>query len=142
MLTLILLAAIVIGLIIWTCKSYWDAHEVAFYLTIIFSGVFIIVCLTLCNRGKRFDLVKEEYGNLKMQVEEYNSLPDSCKLVTFEYDIRKGVLSMNDKISRHKVMSKSIWRGLWFSEEIGRLDKLHIIGKADTRESEQPTAKK
>lgn len=141
MLTLILLAAIIIGLIIWACNSDWDVQEAAICTSIVVGVIFIIVCLTLCNRGKRFDLVKEEYGNLKMQVEEYNSLPDSCKLVTFEYDIRKDVLAMNNKISRHEVMSKSIWRGLWFSEEIGRLDKLHVIAKADTREPEQSTEK-
>ena len=140
MLTLILLAAIVVGLIVWACKSDWEEQEVAICASIVFGIVFIIVCLTLCNRGKRFDYVKETYANLKTQVEEYNSLPDSCKLVTFEYDIRKDVLEMNNKISRHEVMSKSIWKGLWFSEEIGRLDKLHILGKADTRESEQTTA--
>lgn len=141
MLTIILLAAITIGCIIWSCKSDWDVQDVAIAFAIVMCLSLSIVLLTLCNRGKRFEYAKQEYLNLKTQVEEYNSLPDSCKLVTFEYDIRKDVLAMNNKISRHAVMHKSIWKGPWFSEEIGQLPKLHIVAKTNNDIIQQETEK-
>jgi hypothetical protein len=53
-------------------------------------------------------------------------MPDSCKIVSFEYDIREDVLKMNNIVSNHKVMSKSPWVSVWHSKEIGKLEKLKI----------------
>jgi len=86
-----------------------------------------IVCLlTLININNRFEEEKEHYANLKMQVEDYNALPDSCKNVSFEYDIREDVLRMNNDISDHKVMSRSPWVNIWYCKDIGKLEKLQI----------------
>lgn len=94
----------------------------------------VISLLTLINIGKRFEEEKENYLNLKMQVEDYNALPDSCKNISFEYDIREDVLRMNNAISRHKVMSRSLWANLWHSKEIGDLEKLRVYGPRERRE--------
>ena len=94
-----------------------------------------VVCLlTLININKRFEEEKEHYANLKMQVEDYNTLPDSCKNISFEYDIREDVLRMNNSISNHKVMSRSPWVNLWHSKEIGDLEKLRVYGPRERRE--------
>ena len=131
MLTIILMVLAAAGCIVWAVKSDWDIEEVAIALAIVMCICVIVTLLTLCNRGKRFDYTIEKYNNLKAQVEDYNSLPDSAKLISLEYDIRDDVLDMNNTISKHEVMSQSIWKGLWFSEEVGNLPKLHIIGKND-----------
>ena len=93
---------------------------------LLFSAAAVVCLLTLINIGKRFEEEKENYTNLKMQVEDYNALPDSYKNVSFEYDIRKDVLIMNNNISSHKVMSRSPWTNLWHSREIGNLEKLTV----------------
>lgn len=89
----------------------------------------IILLLSLININSRFQVEIEEYNNLKAQIEAYNALPDSCKDVSFEFDLRRDVIAMNNKISKHKVMSKSGWSNLWNSEEIGSLEKLNIYEK-------------
>lgn len=145
MLTLILLGLAAAGCIVWAVKSDWDSKEVAIILAIVMCIIIVITLLTLCNRGKRFDYTIEKYNNIKAQVEDYNSLPDSAKLISLEYDIREDVLDMNNTISKHNVMSQSIWKGLWFSEEVGNLPKLHIIRKSDnemTQATELPTDQK
>jgi len=129
MLTLILLAAIFAVCVIWERKAGYQNEDLAFGTAIFFGLALAITVLTLCNKGKRFERTKEEYRNLEMQVAEYNTLPDSVKIMSLEYDIRKDVLEMNNTISKHKVMSKSLWIGPWNSEEIGRLPKLHIVSK-------------
>ena len=129
MLTLILLGLASVGCIVWAVKSDWDIEEFAIGLAVVMCLSFVITVLTLCNRGKRFENTIEQYKNLKTQVEDYNSLPDSAKLISLEYDIREDVLAMNNTISKHKVMHESIWKGLWYSEEVGNLPKLHLIGK-------------
>lgn len=86
----------------------------------------IILLLSLINISSRFQVEIEEYNNLKAQIEAYNTLPDSCKDVSFEFDLRRDVIEMNNKISKHKVMSKSGWSNLWNSEEIGDLPKLEL----------------
>ena len=137
MLTLILLGLASAGCIVWAVKSDWDIEEFAIGLAVVMCLSFVITVLTLCNRGKRFENTIEQYKNIKTQVEDYNSLPDSAKLISLEYDIREDVLAMNNTISKHEVMSQSIWKGLWYSEEVGNLPKLHLIGK---NENELPQA--
>ena len=101
---------------------------------LLFSAAAVVCLLTLINIGKRFEEEKEHYANLKMQVEDYNALPDSCKNISFEYDIREDVLRMNNNISNHKVMSRSPWLNLWRSKEIGNLEKLRVYGPRECRE--------
>lgn len=128
MLTFIILSVIVAGFALWAIFDEWNRE-----ISSIFGGVFLFVlilcAISLCNRGNRFENIKEQYTNIKMQVDDYNNLPDSLKNVSFEYDLRNNVVEMNNTVSEHKVMSKSIWTGPWYSEEVGILEKLHISPK-------------
>ncbi len=128
MFTFIILSVIVAICILWFIFDAWY-DEVAVLIGCIAFFILLILTVSLCNRNKRFDNIKEQYENIKMQVDDYNNLPDSIKNVSFEYDMRKNVIKMNDVISEHKVMSKSIWTGPWYSEEVGNLEKLHLIMK-------------
>lgn len=117
------------------CFWYGIKKEIDFISVcgFLFSAAAVVCLLTLINIGKRFEEEKEHYTNLKMQVEDYNALPDSCKNVSFEYDIRKDVLRMNNNISNHKVMSRSPWLNVWHSKEIGDLEKLRVYGPREGR---------
>lgn len=94
------------------------------------SSLCLVFCaLTLININSRFQVTIEKYNNLKEEIEEYNSLTDSCKNVSFEFDtIKRNAVRMNNTISKHSVMSKSAWVNLWYSEKIGNLEKLNING--------------
>lgn len=101
-------------------------------LTCITGAALFFIAVSFINIGRKFDLEIEEYENLRMQVEEYNSLSDSTmavlavKVPSLEYDIRKEVIRVNNRISQHKVMSGSIWVGPWYSEKVGSLEKLRL----------------
>ena len=89
----------------------------------------IAIYTSLVNIGKEFEYTIEKYDNLKTLVEEYNETVDSTGYPELEYDIRKQVVDMNNEISEHKVMRKSIWKGPWYSKEIGALPKLSVKRK-------------
>lgn len=116
---------------LWYGIKKWA--EFATVFGVLSCAAAIICLLTLININKRFEEGKENYLNLKAQVDDYNALPDSCKNVSFEYDIRHDVLRMNNEISRHKVMSRSPWTNLWHSREIGDLEKLRVYGPQEQR---------
>jgi hypothetical protein len=128
MLTLVILLATSV-----TCIVLGYIYDNGFVGFIGFCAIscLIILLLSLININSRFQVEIEEYNNLKAQIEAYNALPDSCKDVSFEFDLRRDVIAMNNKISKHKVMSKSGWSNLWNSEEIGSLEKLHVYGKKE-----------
>lgn len=125
MLIFVILFALTIPFIVWAILDEWN-RDIPIVFISVFGLVIAIVALTLANRNNYFKETIEEYNNLKEQVEEYNSLVSSNKIPSFEYDIRDKVLDMNNTISHHKVMSKSLWTGLWNSEEIGSLEKLKL----------------
>lgn len=101
---------------------------VIFWLAIAFL-LNLGIYASLVNIGKEFEYTIEKYGNLKTLVEEYNETVDSTGYPELEYDIRKQVVDMNNEISEHKVMRKSIWKGPWYSKEIGDLPKLSVKRK-------------
>lgn len=130
MLTICLLAiiSIVSGLFGFHSKNDYDVLKTCCLGT----GLILFICLlTLININSRFEFTKESYFNLRTQVDSYNSIPDSCKNISFEYDIRKDLLKINNIISKHKVMSKSPWLNIWYSKEIGSLEKLNVYGKKE-----------
>ena len=114
-----------------TCIVLGYIYDNGFVGFIGFWAIFclIILLLSLINIRSRFQVEIEEYNNLKAQIEAYNALPDSCKDVSFEFDLRRDVIAVNNKISKHKVMSKSPWVNIWYSKEIGSLDKLNVYEK-------------
>ena len=91
----------------------------------------IVLPLDLINRNARFEYQIERYNNVQQMVEEYNSLPDSSahRIESLEADIRDKILDVNNTIAEHKVMSKSLWTGPWYSEKVGNLPKLSLNGK-------------
>ena len=91
----------------------------------LFTGLALLFLIpdVIATRIK-FDYIKEEYHNLELQINtiEYDDI------VTGE-NLRNQVLEMNNKISEHKVYSKNILIGIWYSEEIGNLKPLEWKSK-------------
>ncbi len=95
---------------------------VAFVVTL----ALFVLSLTLINRQAKFNYIIEQHDNLELMVKSYNVQSDAIKIESLEYDIREKVLEMNNTISKHKVMSQSIWVNPWYSETVGNLKKLEV----------------
>lgn len=129
MLTFIIFGVVFVTFTLVTIFS--KVYDKGFLLAIsIVSGVVLLfLSLSLININKKFELEIEEYENLRYQVEEYNSMDEPIKVSSVEYDIREKVLEVNNRISRHKVMCKSVWVSPWYSEKVGSLEKLKLNAK-------------
>lgn len=113
-----------LAIVLITIANYVnDEHECVKVLCwsfgIVFSTVFIAMIISTINLNYEFDYIKEEYGNLKQQVEYVRK----DNVVTSE-NLRNQVLEMNNKISEHKIYSKNMFIGIYYSKDIGNLEKL------------------
>lgn len=134
MLTLILLISLTVicAVACFLLNRFEFIQVIAFTISVVSGITLIITVSTLANRGQRFENTIEQYENVKCMADDYNSLPDSCKFSqTFEYDIRMACLEINNIISEHKVMCKSLWVGPWYSERIGKLEKVRVYATPD-----------
>ena len=109
--------------IIFVCASYrwyWDDLCVlGWVLGVISAFALAVALIALLIRQSEFDYTKEQYYNLKSQVEYVES-----DIVLNDANLRNQVLGMNNKISSHKVYSRNWWVGTYYSKEIGNLPKL------------------
>ena len=97
-----------------------DILDTIGWISSIASSVgFVIALLFLPTLQSEFDNTKEQYYNLKAQVEYVES-----DIVLNDANLRNQVLEMNNKISTHKVYSRNWWVGVYYSKEIGNLPKL------------------
>ena len=106
-------------------KFYSDILTIAGILLSLFTGVALLFLIPdVIVTHIKFDYIKEEYHNLELQINtiDYDDIVTGANL-------RNQVLEMNNKISEHKVYSKSILIGIWYSEEIGNLKPLEWKSK-------------
>ena len=129
---MILLIALVILFIVGIILTYYFFDEWCGEIGIItgiaslFIGVALLILIpdAIITYNSEFDYIKEEYYNLERQVNtiEYDD-------IVTDKNLRSQVLEMNNKISKHKVYSKSKIIGIWYSEEIGNLKPLEWKSK-------------
>ena len=100
-------------------EYWWDLFPSTWiipFITIIFMFIEI-------PKEKEVEYSIAEYENLKEQSEGLTRED----LVDLDI-LREEILSMNNKIDKNKIYSNSPWCGIWFSEEIGNLQKLTYTG--------------
>jgi Ni/Fe-hydrogenase subunit HybB-like protein len=119
--SVILISSIIAIISLRKSDSYWsDAFEPAAWIGAIVGGIaVVIISIVLINEENEFAYNKEQYYNLQKQVETLSK----DNIVTGE-NLRNQVLEMNNMISKHKIYSKSLWVGVFYSEEIGSLEPL------------------
>ena len=128
MLTVIIFLVLFVGCLVWALLDEYHL-DFSMFGCIISGIVLVIILLSFINIGNKFNYIVEKYDNLKLQVEEYNNMSESIKVSSLEYDIREDVLEMNNTISKHKVMSQSVWTSCWYSKKVGSLEKLKLSSK-------------
>lgn len=123
-----LILLLIVGVILTYCFFDDGDDEIGIVTGII--SFFIEVALlflipdVIITNSSEFDYIKEEYYNLERQVNtiEYDD-------IVTDKNLRSQVLEMNNKISKHKIYSKSKMIGIWYSEEIGNLKPLEWKSK-------------
>lgn len=131
MLTLILLGIFFIVPLVTCIVLYVKENDYAAPVIIWLVIAFLLNLCTyasLININKSFEYTVERYDNLKKSFDELYGGNESDFV---QYDMRKEVISMNDEISKHKVMHNSIWKGPWYSKEVGELPKISLYRKTN-----------
>lgn len=100
-------------------EYWWDP----FPMTWIITFVVIIFMFIEVPKNREIEYSIAEYENLKEQAEGLTRED----LVDLDI-LREEILSINNKIDRNKIYNNSPWCGVWFSEEIGNLQKLTYTG--------------
>lgn len=88
------------------------------------ATVVVFICISLIGINAEFEVTKAKYENVKYEVDRYNMSYESDKIDAIT--LRQSVLDMNNTISQHKILSENPWHSLWYSEEIGNLEKLVV----------------
>ena len=128
MLTLILLGIFFIVPLVIFIVQYVKENDYTAPVIIWLATEFLLNLCTyasLININKSFEYTVERYENLKKTVDE-------CYSDTYiDLYLRDEVISMNNEISKHKVMHNSIWKGPWYSKEVGELPKISLDRKTN-----------
>ena len=120
------LAAIcfIAALLIDHCSYAYEYDGLSVFMK--FTGVCAITVLlfmfiTLVDKKHDFEVVKIDYENTKMLVENYRE-GDYGNM----NQLTSKVIKINETIARHKAYHTSNWTGIWYSEEIGALEPLSL----------------
>lgn len=102
-------------------KKYWNAFiGIVCYLVGSFSLITsIFLGLSLIERNTFFEEKISEYNNLKAVIEETRGVEPNTALA-------QQVVEMNTTIDNHRNELHSGWWGVWRSEKIANLEKLHF----------------
>ena len=120
-----LLVAIGIGLIIWgnSNKCSFDMEDVSVItgiaFLIIFGLVFVISGLCTLTLKDDFAYTESQYANLKEQIETV-----TYDDIVTDANLRNQVLEMNNTIAKHRNYCHNFWAGVYYSEDIGKLENL------------------
>lgn len=99
-------------------------------VTLFLSGVFLVcgivalvaILLSLADIESTFRQIENQYDITKEIVSEY--------VVDENYgnsdSLTKQVFEINNAIAEHRAKCNSRWFGLWYSEEIGNLEPIHL----------------
>ena len=99
--------------------------EILSWFGSIVGGTILVICGCICMTIQNdWEYCEAKYYNLKQQIEYV----DKDDIVTSE-NLRNQVLEMNNEIDAHRIYSKNIWFGYFYSERIGNLPKLEWKSK-------------
>jgi len=96
-----------------------------------YTYIILAIVLGFCLFGMSIRIPLKK--NIEYSIAEYENLKEQAEGLTREdlvdLDVlREEILSMNNKIDKNRIYCESPWCGVWFSEEIGNLQKLTYTG--------------
>jgi hypothetical protein len=118
----------IIGIVIGR-KKYLEGLEVScWFITIILAIVLIISLSTEYPTKTRVDYDIAMYNELKLEVQQLSTIGgNNCELnLLAKGELFNEVRKMNYYIEENKIKSKSPWVGIFYSEEVGKLEKIEL----------------
>jgi hypothetical protein len=118
----------IIGIIIGR-KKYNDDLEIIGWLFSVLSAVILIIVLVGAYPSKaRIEYDIAVYDELKTEVQQLSTLGgDNCELnLLAKGELFNKVREMNNYIDKNRIKSKSPWVSIFYSEEIGNLEKIEL----------------
>ena len=94
----------------------------------VLASILIITLATDYPSKARVDYDIAMYNELKLEVQQLSTIGgNNCELNLLAkrelfYEVRK----MNNYIDKNKIMSESLWVGVFYSKEIGNLEKIEL----------------
>ena len=129
MILFMVLIVVCLALVIYGRNGYSDIADLALPIGVIGGAVctliFFLILLDAATLPNQFAQIRSEYDNLKEQLAD----TEKDDIVTRE-NLRNQVLEMNNKIAEHRNFCHNGWVGMWYSEEIGNLEKLKWSAKS------------
>lgn len=118
----------IIGIIIGR-KKYNEDLEITGWLFSVLPAVILIIILAVNYPSKaRVEYDIAVYNELKVEVQQLSTLGgDNCELnLLARGDLFNKVREMNNYIDENRIKSKSPWVSIFYSEEIGNLEKIEL----------------
>lgn len=135
MLTLITLFVIglvgfIVGALIERYTYYEDGWALLLYAIATISTTALFVCgMSLVNIDRRFEARMNEYEAITAMVESYDGQEyGNMQTLTEE------IVSMNIAIANHKALYGNKWTGIWYSEDIAKLEPIKFGKKTVLKE--------
>ena len=115
---LLIVCFVLICLCIWGAVklnyNYEDLSSCFGIVGLLFSIIFVIMLLSLCDLKSEHKSNLANYNNLKTQLEQSEYSPE----------LHEKTLEMNNKIDRNRIYHENVWVGIWFDEELGKCEKI------------------
>ena len=128
MILFMVLIVVCLALVIYGKNSWSDLAEIALPVGVVGGAIctliFIGILFDAATLPNKFSQIQSEYDNLKEQLADV----ENDDIVTGE-NLRNQVLEMNNTIAEHKNYCHNAWVGMWYSEEIGKLENLKWSSK-------------
>lgn len=109
-----------------------DTQVMGGALTIIGFSVLILLSISLAGIKSDFQAFKNDYQFTKELLETYEPGIDYGNTSS----LASKVLSINNKIAKHRAQCNSPWYNLWRDKEIGELEPLKLPSKKNVEKNE------
>lgn len=131
MLVLLIIGVLLIFWIVFVIVEVKRDDEDMFFPGLILSFIHLIVLAVLVSSEVQWprdiEMTRAKYSELKREVQQISELEEKeCDLtVIIQKDLFEEVRKMNENIDKNRIYCTSPWVGLFYSEEIGNLEKIN-----------------
>lgn len=118
----------IIGIIIGRKKYNGDLEMTGWMFSVLPAATLIIILAVDYPSKARVEYDIAVYNELKAEVQQLSTLGgDNCELnLLAKGELFNKVREMNNYIDENRIKSKSPWVSVFYSEEIGKLEKIEL----------------
>lgn len=130
---LLILFNFCLGCLVYGFKKNKDNYIVYGFASSLYLGVFLFANIFIYPISrKEVEEIKQRYTKIQNKIETINTLDPKQKgnleaINIISDGLEKDVIEMNKLIDKNKTYYNSFWTGLYYSREIGKLEKLKYV---------------